>query len=219
MWFLASIALVSSSLHCSWKLILHCSCKLILHCSCKLIISLLLLQAQPSVWTQNLAPNARILFAQPISGSGSEQVLASMPPKVVMERSLKMSFGDGKLCAIPQGLVGNHCGREWLKLQWTSQALLTLLCSSCTSSIPKNASLASSLKVQELKLKRSLKRRRTSQRDRRGPVHRWWQWVSMEHKWTSTALWRGWHRQTWLWPWILLSWRLSLSSCKKIAVC
>ena len=91
---------------------------------------------------------------QPISGSGSEQVLASMPPKVVMERSLKMSFGDGKLC-ISQGLVGNHYGREWL------------------SSIPKNASLASSLKVQELKLKKSLKRRRTSQRDRRGPVHRW----------------------------------------------
>ena len=109
---------------------------------------------------------------QPISGSGSEQVLASMPPKVVMERSLKISFGDGKLC-ISQGLVGNHYGREWLKLQRTSEALLTLLCPSCTSSIPKNASLASSLKVQELKLKRSLKRRRTSQRDRRGPVHRW----------------------------------------------
>ncbi|CAK9041637.1 Uncharacterized protein SCF082_LOCUS24022 [Durusdinium trenchii] len=33
-----------------------------------------------------------------------------MPPKVVMERSLKMSFGDGKLRAIFEGLVGNDYG-------------------------------------------------------------------------------------------------------------
>lgn len=151
---LASFALVSSNSHCSWKLVLllvqtHLSCR-----SCKL----------------NLLFEHKTLL---VHSSFLVLVLNKFLQPCLLKWSWGASFGDDKLCAIPQGLVQHHYGREWLKLQWTSQALLTLLCSSCTSSIPKNASLASSLKVQELKLKRSLKRRRTSQRDRRGPVHRW----------------------------------------------
>ena len=65
------------------------------------------------------------LFRWPC-GPGSEQVVASMPPKVIMERSLKLAMAS---CVPSEGLVGNHYGR----LQWAS-------------------------------------------------------WVSMEHKWTSTAL-------------------------------